>query len=63
MKSEIDFMSSNKVWTLVDPLKGVKPVGCKWVYKCKLGADGEVTTFKATLVAKRFTQRPRMDFE
>ncbi|KAL2248222.1 UNVERIFIED_CONTAM: hypothetical protein Sindi_2674500 [Sesamum indicum] len=21
------------VWTLVDPPKGVKPVGCKWVYK------------------------------
>ncbi|KAL0288028.1 UNVERIFIED_CONTAM: Retrovirus-related Pol polyprotein from transposon TNT 1-94 [Sesamum radiatum] len=30
MKSEI---SSNKVWTLVDPPKGVKPVWCKWVYK------------------------------
>ncbi|KAL0324652.1 UNVERIFIED_CONTAM: hypothetical protein Scaly_2432300 [Sesamum calycinum] len=40
------------VWTLVDLSIGVKPVGCKWVYKRKLGADGEVTTFKARLVAK-----------
>ncbi|KAL0403952.1 UNVERIFIED_CONTAM: Retrovirus-related Pol polyprotein from transposon TNT 1-94 [Sesamum radiatum] len=63
MKSEMDSMSSNKVWTLVDLPKGVKPVGCKWVYKRKLGADGEVTIFKAKLVAKGYTQRPGVDFE
>ncbi|KAL0298824.1 UNVERIFIED_CONTAM: Retrovirus-related Pol polyprotein from transposon RE1 [Sesamum radiatum] len=50
MKSEMDSMSSNQVWTLVDRPKGVRPVGCKWVYKHKIGADGEVTTFKARLV-------------
>ncbi|KAL0286337.1 UNVERIFIED_CONTAM: Retrovirus-related Pol polyprotein from transposon RE1 [Sesamum radiatum] len=59
----MDSMGSNKVWTLVNPPKGVKPVGCKWVYKRKLGADGEVTTFKARLVAKGYTQRPGVDFE
>ncbi|KAL0378783.1 UNVERIFIED_CONTAM: Copia protein [Sesamum radiatum] len=59
----MDAMSSHKVWTLVDPPKGVKLVGCKWVYKHKLGADGEVTTFKARLVAKGYTQRPGVDFE
>ncbi|KAL0445584.1 UNVERIFIED_CONTAM: Retrovirus-related Pol polyprotein from transposon RE2 [Sesamum latifolium] len=48
---------------LTDPPKGVKPVECKWVYKCKLGADGEVTTFKARLVAKGYTQRPGVNFE
>ncbi|KAL0291514.1 UNVERIFIED_CONTAM: Retrovirus-related Pol polyprotein from transposon TNT 1-94 [Sesamum calycinum] len=57
MKSEMDSMISNQVWTLVDRPKGVKPVGCKWVYKRKIGADGEVTTFKARLVAKGYTQR------
>ncbi|KAL0439386.1 UNVERIFIED_CONTAM: hypothetical protein Slati_2421600 [Sesamum latifolium] len=63
MKFEMDSMSSNKVWTLVDPLKSVKPVGCKWVYKRKLRVDGEVTTFKARLVAKGYTQKPVIDFE
>ncbi|KAL0455215.1 UNVERIFIED_CONTAM: Retrovirus-related Pol polyprotein from transposon TNT 1-94 [Sesamum latifolium] len=63
MKSEMDSMGSNQVWTLVNPPKGVRPVGCKWVYKRKLGADGEVTAFKARLVAKGYTQRPRVDFE
>ncbi|KAL0295193.1 UNVERIFIED_CONTAM: Retrovirus-related Pol polyprotein from transposon TNT 1-94 [Sesamum radiatum] len=63
MKSEMDSMGSNKVWTLVDPFKDVRPVGCKWVYKRKLGANGEVTAFKARLVAKGYTQRPGVDFE
>ncbi|KAL0378487.1 UNVERIFIED_CONTAM: Retrovirus-related Pol polyprotein from transposon TNT 1-94 [Sesamum radiatum] len=63
MKSEMDSMRSNQVWTLVDPLKGVRSVGCKWVCKRKLGANGEVTAFKARLMAKGYTQRPVVDFE
>ncbi|KAK4397587.1 Retrovirus-related Pol polyprotein from transposon TNT 1-94 [Sesamum angolense] len=63
MNSEMDSMSSNQVWILVDRPKGVKLVGCKLVYKCKIGADGEVTTFKPGLVAKGYTQRPGVDFE
>ncbi|KAL0413395.1 UNVERIFIED_CONTAM: Copia protein [Sesamum radiatum] len=63
IKSKIDSMESNQVWTLVDPPQGVRPVGCKWVYKRKLGANGEVTAFKARLVAKGYTQRSRIDFE
>ncbi|KAL0428103.1 UNVERIFIED_CONTAM: hypothetical protein Slati_2985100 [Sesamum latifolium] len=61
MKSKMDSMGSNQVWTLVDPAKRVRPVGCKWVYKRKLGADGEVTTFKARLVRKDTLSR--VDFE
>ncbi|KAL0361245.1 UNVERIFIED_CONTAM: hypothetical protein Sradi_3809000 [Sesamum radiatum] len=29
MKSEMDSMGPNQVWTLVDPPKGARPVGCK----------------------------------
>ncbi|KAL0293523.1 UNVERIFIED_CONTAM: putative mitochondrial protein [Sesamum radiatum] len=63
MKSKMDSMGSNQVWTLVDPPKGVRPAGCKCVYKPKLGADGEVTAFKARLVTKGYTQQPGVDFE
>ncbi|KAL0462706.1 UNVERIFIED_CONTAM: hypothetical protein Slati_0158200, partial [Sesamum latifolium] len=63
MRSVMDSMSSNKVWSLVDPPKGFKPIECKLVYKRKLGADGEVTTFKPSLVAKGYTHRPGVDFE
>ncbi|KAL0322471.1 UNVERIFIED_CONTAM: hypothetical protein Sangu_1866400 [Sesamum angustifolium] len=63
MRSKMDSMGSNIVWTLVGPSKGFKPVGCKWFYKSKLGADGEVTAFKASFVAKEYTQQPGVDFE
>ncbi|KAI9180476.1 hypothetical protein LWI28_005164 [Acer negundo] len=35
MQSEIESMFDNKVWSLVDLPKGIKPIGCKWVYKRK----------------------------
>ncbi|KAL2235908.1 UNVERIFIED_CONTAM: hypothetical protein Sindi_1323000 [Sesamum indicum] len=54
MISEIDSMSSNEVWTLVGPSKDFNPVECKWVYKHKLEANGKVTTFKVTLLAKGY---------
>ena len=54
MRSEIDSMYVNQVWTLVDAPEGVSPIGCKWVYKKKIGADGQVKTYKARLVAKGF---------
>ncbi|KAL0376288.1 UNVERIFIED_CONTAM: Retrovirus-related Pol polyprotein from transposon TNT 1-94 [Sesamum calycinum] len=63
MKSKMDSIDSNQVWTLVDPPKGIKPVVCKWVYNHKLQADGEVTAFKARLVVKGYTQQPGVDFE
>ena len=46
MRSEMESMYTNKVWTLVDPPDGVKPIGCKWVFKKKTDMDGNVNTFK-----------------
>ena len=63
MDSEIESMYSNKVWDLVAPPKGVKPIGCKWVYKRKRGVDGKVETYKARLVAKGFTQKEGIDYD
>ncbi|KAL0387754.1 UNVERIFIED_CONTAM: hypothetical protein Sradi_2657200 [Sesamum radiatum] len=58
MRSVMDSMSSNKVWTLVDPPKGFTPIRCKWVYKRQLGAGVEVTTFKARLVRRVLLRDP-----
>lgn len=63
MKSEIDYMYTNQVWTLVDAPEGVTPIGCKWVYKKKIGADGQVDTYKASLVAKGFRQKQVIDYD
>ncbi|EXB30863.1 Retrovirus-related Pol polyprotein from transposon TNT 1-94 [Morus notabilis] len=35
MKLEMESMYSNSVWQLVDLPEGVKPIGCKWIYKSK----------------------------
>ena len=53
----------NEVWTLVDPPEGVKPIGCKWVFKRKRGADGKVETYKACLVANGYRQRYGIDYD
>ena len=63
MKSELESMYSNQVWDLVKAPNGIKPVGCKWVYKRKKGIDGKVETFKSRLVAKGYTQKEGIDYD
>ena len=63
MKSELDSIYSNHVRELVDAPEGIKPIGCKWIYKKKRGMDGKVETFKARLVAKGYTQKEGIDYE
>ena len=61
MNNEMDSMKSNSVWELVDQSKGVKPIGCKWVYKRKRNAKGKVKTFNARLVARGHTHKAGFD--
>ena len=55
MKVEMHSMYVNKFWKLLDLPERIKPIGCKWIYKKKMGSDGNVETFKARLVAKGYT--------
>ena len=63
MNLEMESMYSNSVWELVDLPDGVKPIGCKWIYKRKRGVNEKVETFKARLVAKGYTQNEGVDYE
>ena len=54
MKSEMDSMYTNQVWTLVDPPEGIKPIGCKWMFKKKTDMEGNVIPYKARLVVKGY---------
>jgi hypothetical protein len=47
MKSKIQSMHDNQVLNLVDPIDGVRPIDCKWVFKKKMNNDGNVHIYKA----------------
>ena len=63
MKSEMESMEINHVWTLVDIPEGIKPIGCKWIFKMKRSAVGMVETYKAHLVTKGYRQRYGIDYD
>ena len=63
MEKEIDSLKTNEVYDLVELLKDRKAVGSKWVYKCKINADGSVGRYKARLVAQGYSQRPGQDYD
>ena len=63
MKSKMDSMYTNQVWTLVDPPEGIKPIGCKWIFKKKTDMEGNVITYKARLVAKGYRQKQGVDYD
>ena len=59
MQAEIDALVANHTWVMT-PSKVT--IGCKWVYKVKLKADGSLERSKARLVAKGFTPTEGFDF-
>jgi hypothetical protein len=63
MKSEIRSMYDNQVWTLVDIPNDRKAIENKLIFKKKTDADGNVTVYKAQLVAKGFRQIQGVDYD
>ena len=63
MRTEMDSMHANQVWTLVDPPEGIVLIGCKWIFKRKISRDGKVETYKSRLVAKEFHRRQGDDYK
>lgn len=62
MKDETTTLDKNKTWEVVNLPISKKPIGCKWVYKVKLKADGTIDRYKARLVAKGYNQVEGIDF-
>ena len=57
MKDEMKSMKDNSVWDLVELPRGVKSIGCKWIFKTKQDSKGNIVRYKTCLVAKGFTQK------
>jgi len=64
MQDELKLLADQAVWTVV-PLPSPKYniVGCKWVYKIKRDAAGNISRYKARLVAQGYSQQPGTDFD
>ena len=62
MKSEMGSMYESKVWTLVDLPDDLQAIENKWIFK-KTDADGNVTVYKARLIAKGFRQVQGVDYD
>nr|GEV87518.1 hypothetical protein [Tanacetum cinerariifolium] len=63
MQEELLQFKIQKVWTLVDCPKGVKPIRTKWVLKNKKDKRGIVIRNKARLVAQGHTQEEGIDYD
>ena len=63
MFEEISSLNSHHTWDLVDLPDGRNLVGCKWVYKTKYKANGQIDRFKARLVAQGYSQEAGVDYD
>ncbi len=63
MEDELKSIEANKTWTLVDLPKGRTAVGSKWVFKLKRDVNGNVSRYKARLVARGFSQKFGIDYD
>ena len=63
MKEEMNSMTSNRVWDLIELPNDVKTIGSKWVFKTKNDSLGYIERHKARLVAKGFTQREGINYK
>lgn len=62
MNSELEAITINSTWKLVDLPPNVIHIRSKWVYKIKHNVDGTVERYKARLVAKGYSQIEGLDF-
>ncbi|XXG65136.1 hypothetical protein AAC387_Pa05g2916 [Persea americana] len=62
IKSEIESILQNHTWELVDLPQGCKTLGCKWIFKRKMKANGSIEKYKARLVVKGYKQKEGLDY-
>ena len=59
----MDALHVNNAWTLVPRKPDMNVVSSKWVFKVKTKSNDTLDRYKARLVARGFTQLPRLDYD
>ncbi|KAB2594907.1 hypothetical protein D8674_030357 [Pyrus ussuriensis x Pyrus communis] len=62
MQEEFNALKSQGTWILVPPPSHRSVIGSKLVYKVKKNPDGNISRFKARLVAQGYTQKQGLDY-
>ena len=62
MGEEIETCEETKTWSLVPLPPDTRPIGCRWVHKVKLKADGTLDKLRSRVVAKGNQQEEGVDF-
>ncbi|PIL37456.1 transcription factor [Ganoderma sinense ZZ0214-1] len=62
MKEEMEALSKHGTWRLEHPPPGTNIVSCRWVFHAKKDASGNISRYRARLVARGFSQIPGTDF-
>ena len=57
INAELKSLDDARTWNMVERPKNTNVVSCKWVFKIKKNAAGEIDKYKARLVAHGFTQQ------
>lgn len=63
MQAEIKALQDNNTWELVNLPPGKRPIRCRWIYKVKYKAYGQVKRLKARLVANGYSQQEGIDYQ
>jgi ribonuclease HI len=59
---EMASILSNDTWEVVEPPPGANIIGSRWVFKVKYDTSGNVSRFKARLVAQGYKQVEGLDY-
>jgi hypothetical protein len=63
MQEEYNSLLENQTWDLVPLPSRRKLVRCRWVYRTKSTADGQISRYKSRLVIKGFQQVHGIDYD
>ena len=59
----MDSMSKNKVWTLLNAPKRIKPIGCKYVFKDENGHERQSSYLQIKVGWKGYQQSQCVDYD